>query len=448
MASLRVGRRLPVRVLRKIDALGRRLLGIRRTCLLGLRILRAIDEILGMTKDWCREEDWRQVALRASISFGERDLFDEASRLERLLQESMSRPSTHKVPSLHIPSIHKSIEAAISDAMLLWGLARTDEALKARAHASSCLREYARRGDFACWRFAIAGLAALIEDDSKDGITEALEILSRTNRGLLSGPLGGTADVIHWRAGMQVGTFDGVLNEQFAERISGRTVALVAPGGSAELLGTEIESADVVYRIKPRFDRAGSGIAERTDIAYLQPRDIEQMSSLGLEKHIPEGCLLVGRVKLGGSNFGALPIRALPTRVALPMRKALAGINVLFDLLRTDARSIRLYGFDLYSQPARYLTTEHDYRRRRGQKLGIGTASLRRIFLNQDLVGDFCFLRNAVNHDSRVTVTGPLRDILREGVDAYVRALARCVTTDGNETNHLRRAGKRSGPPN
>lgn len=215
----------------------------------------------------------------------------------------------------------------------------------------------------------------------------------------------------------------GTDDHAFRSLVRGKTVALVGPGRVASDLREEIRRCEVVYFIKPRSGAAANGVGRDPDIAYLQPRDLMQMASSGDLAGIHNRCLITTRFRTGANFHLDRPVRRLSARVPLPLREALAGTNVILDLVLAGVGSLRIYGIDLYSTLHRYSEDETRYRDARRRNLKARSASILRILFNQDLIGDFLYLQNLVRSSSRVEVRGSFAQTVAEGLGQYLDRL-------------------------
>ena len=132
---------------------------------------------------------------------------------------------------------------------------------------------------------------------------------------------------------------------EFADYISGKSVALVGPAVAPYDQGDEVESHDVVYRIGYRWDlnKPVPNYGDRTDVVFYNAENSRKLA-LGLYdpfvKEIP--WVMVKRdPKLGKVKHS---YRVLE----LPFTKANQAPIALNDLVKLGASKITVFGVDLY----------------------------------------------------------------------------------------------------
>jgi hypothetical protein len=158
--------------------------------------------------------------------------------------------------------------------------------------------------------------------------------------------------------------------------MSGKTVALIGTGVPLGDYGDEIDSCDLVVRVKypGRKYLLGAGQhGRRCDIAYFTSlRPIKALFEIGESFDALDGLkfLLIAQ-NTNQREFNGIPILYLANlRSVFPNGDLTSGLITLANLLRFQPSSIKLYGFDFYAMPKLYNIGMINFYRHEGWKIG------------------------------------------------------------------------------
>ena len=162
------------------------------------------------------------------------------------------------------------------------------------------------------------------------------------------------------------------------ELIKGKTVALIGTGVPLGDYGDEIDSYDLVVRVKyPGTKNSPTRHGRRCDVAYytsLTP--FELLSDIGEDLDFLNGvkALMIAQV-VDRSEFHGIPILFLSNiRSVYPKGDLTSGLMCLANLLRFQPSLVNLFGFDLYAMPQIYNDEMVDFYRKEGFKIGDPTS--------------------------------------------------------------------------
>ena len=193
----------------------------------------------------------------------------------------------------------------------------------------------------------------------------------------------------------------------FYELVKGKRVALVGPGSAHSEHGVEIDSAEIVARIK--YPGADFLLEEklfgiRCDISqYPGLEPLRELAAISSYEYFDDLRLIVA----GGS--ASLPVRNTPVFCEdqeLPMYRTTvtSGLRLLISLIRRSPSSLRIYGFDFYSNREFYNSVMKSFYKHDGWKVGDGALFGTRneypkcevacSFGAHDPVSNFCFAQN------------------------------------------------------
>ena len=163
---------------------------------------------------------------------------------------------------------------------------------------------------------------------------------------------------------------------RLSELVRGKSVALVGAGNTLGDYGEEIDSCDLVVRVKypgmqnlPPAEKHG----RRCDIAYFTSLEPFQILSEGHEKlrFLKELKFLMVAQKAERNNFQDVPILYLSNlRSVFPNGDLTSGMQTLANLLRFQPSSLKLFGFDFYATPNLYNPEMIGFYRKDGWLIG------------------------------------------------------------------------------
>jgi len=163
---------------------------------------------------------------------------------------------------------------------------------------------------------------------------------------------------------------------RMSELMRGKSVALVGTGSPLGDYGKEIDSYDLVVRVKypgqkslPPAEQHG----RRCDIAYytsILPFQILSESGTDLSFLNDLSFLMVAQV-VDAKKFRGLPILYLSNiRSVFPNGDLTSGMITLANLLRFHPSSLKLFGFDFYAMPRLYNSEMVEFYRKKGWTIG------------------------------------------------------------------------------
>lgn len=211
--------------------------------------------------------------------------------------------------------------------------------------------------------------------------------------------------------------------QEMAELIRGKRVAIVGPADTGDRLGSVIDEYDVVVRANynPDFVAANhSTQGSRTDIAYYNGRDIEEMLQQ-LEGEVESGGLkmIVGRPL----SYSSLKDREIPwlrfyrTDFPLYFQGHPLGVQRMsYDLLQFEPAEITLFNTDFYTGQFAV-----GYRAAKDTVFGPGSM-LNDLLVQHDLSFDFTFMQALVS-TGVVNGAGKSGRVLARTKEQYLRQL-------------------------
>lgn len=193
--------------------------------------------------------------------------------------------------------------------------------------------------------------------------------------------------------------------------IKGKSVALVGPGNPLGDYGEEIDSSDLVVRVKyagqnnlPSAEQHG----RRCDIAYFTSiRPFQIISENDSYLNFLNGLkfLMVAQVS-ELDRFQGMPVLYTSNlRSVFPNGDLTSGVVTLVNLLRFQPSSLKLFGFDFYAMPLVYNTEMVNFYKKEGWLIGDPTLMIgsndpdsftQRIqgHFWHDQIANFSFVRN------------------------------------------------------
>ena len=193
----------------------------------------------------------------------------------------------------------------------------------------------------------------------------------------------------------------------FQELVNGKSVVLVGPGSAHGEYGVEIDSADTVARIKypgAEFLLDKRLFGNRCDISqYPGLGPLRELADISSYEFFDDLRLIVA----GGS--ASLPVRNTPVFCEdqeLPMYRTTitSGLRLLISLIRRSPSSLKIYGFNFYSEREPYNSGMKLFYVLFAWKIGDGyllgkktdypKVEITSSFGAHDPVSNFCFAQN------------------------------------------------------
>ena len=199
----------------------------------------------------------------------------------------------------------------------------------------------------------------------------------------------------------------GGTRQQFYELVNGKTVVLIGPGSAHGEYGVEIDSADIVARIKypgAEYLLDEKLFGKRCDISQypgLGPlRELAAISSYG---YFDDLQLIVA----GGTDSRSVrntPVFCEDQELPMYRTTVTSGLRLLISLIRRNPSSLKIYGFNFYSEREPYNAGMKSFYEQDAWKMGVGFLSGTRSdypkveitssFGAHDPVSNFCFAQN------------------------------------------------------
>lgn len=164
-----------------------------------------------------------------------------------------------------------------------------------------------------------------------------------------------------WLA-LMTGTRDGLrktslADQEFGEYVRGRSIAVVAPGILREASGGEIDSHDIVYRLKyfgSLVARDPTHAGTRCDIGFLNEHHFEGLMKSRRNSEAPLAGVRWIVQKKGVPRWTASPVRVMSGWAPTALTTGTAGTLALWDLLQFEPRHVKMFGFNFYSDRSQY----------------------------------------------------------------------------------------------
>ncbi|MEI8023559.1 MAG: hypothetical protein WCH63_05140 [Actinomycetota bacterium] len=193
----------------------------------------------------------------------------------------------------------------------------------------------------------------------------------------------------------------------FRELVERKKVALVGPGNAHYEYGVEIDSADAVARIKypgAEYLLDEKLFGKRCDISqYPSLEPLRELANLSSYEYFDDLRLIVA----GGTD--SRPVRNIPVFCEdqeLPMYRttATSGLRLLISILRQCPSSLKIFGYDFYSEREPYNVGMKSFYENNAWRMGIGflfgtkeeyqRVDITSSFGAHDPVSNFCFAQN------------------------------------------------------
>jgi len=193
----------------------------------------------------------------------------------------------------------------------------------------------------------------------------------------------------------------------FRELVNGKTVVLVGPGSAHGEYGVEIDSADTVVRIKyPGADYLLDKklFGNRCDISqYPSLAPLRELADISSYEYFDDLCLIV----TGEADSWAVrntPVVCEAQELPMYRTTVTSGLRLLISLIRRSPSSLKIFGFDFYSEREPYNSGMKSFYEQNAWKMGDGylfgtktdypKVEITSSFGAHDPVSNFCFAQN------------------------------------------------------
>ena len=224
----------------------------------------------------------------------------------------------------------------------------------------------------------------------------------------------------------------------FSSLVTGKSVALVAPGVIDKEYGQEIDSHETVFRVKFNGRSAmpeEKYVGRRCDITshnsdLLTLAKLDKLESSAAISDAPDLKLIVAKKGEFGSING-VAVMSMHTWPPTFLTTATSGTLLIFETLRFAPEKIKLFGFDFYTNRqiynhaliATYMSSSRpDGEDRRahswsGDKVSIHAVA--RSHISHDLKSDFLLVKNLYELSGLIDGTPEVLEILNLTADQY-----------------------------
>jgi hypothetical protein len=224
----------------------------------------------------------------------------------------------------------------------------------------------------------------------------------------------------------------------FSHLVTGKNIALVAPGVITTESGAEIDAHDTVVRIKFNGKSAMPAeklVGKRCDITshnsdLLTIASGDQVTSTALLNDADDLKLLIAK-KGDFKSIGALPVRSMKVWPPTFLTTGTSGTLILFDLLTASPKKLKLFGFDFYSNRNIYNNAILMHYRGSATPDGESTKafswdhglfsihSIARSNISHDLKSDFLLIKNLYELSGLIDGTPEVLALLNLTADEY-----------------------------
>ena len=226
----------------------------------------------------------------------------------------------------------------------------------------------------------------------------------------------------------------------FANLVTGKKIALVAPGVIDKEYGQEIDSHDTVFRVKfngrsampdEKFvGRRCDITSHNSDILTLAKLDKKTENRLTLEA--PDLKLLISK-RDDTIELGSTPVKQMRSWPPTFLTTGTSGTIALFEILRQSPKKVKMFGFDFYSMRQQYNTELLQIYKSREFTKAIklrsnefnfefsqsGSAKIALALISHDLKSDFLLVKNLYELSGLIDGTPEVLEILNLTADEY-----------------------------
>jgi len=231
---------------------------------------------------------------------------------------------------------------------------------------------------------------------------------------------------------------ESAVEKLFSSLVTGKSIALVAPGVIEKEYGREIDSHDTVIRVKFNGRLAMPDekfVGRRCDITshnsgLLTLAKLNKLDSSTALTDASDLKLIVAK-KGEFKTIDGVPVKRMHTWAPTFLTTATSGTLMIFETLRYSPRQIKLFGFDFYSNFQIYnhallaeykssLSPDGDIPRSlkwSGENLATHTAA--NTHISHDLKSDFLLVKNLYELSGLIDGTPEVLEILDLAADEY-----------------------------
>ena len=193
----------------------------------------------------------------------------------------------------------------------------------------------------------------------------------------------------------------------FHEFVSGKNVVLVGPGAAHGEYGVEIDSADIVARIKyPGSDYLleQKFFGKRCDISqYAGLSSLRELAKFSSREYFDDLRFIITG-ETDSSAVRATPVFSENQEVDIYRTTITSGLRLLTSLIRQRPLTLKVFGYDFYSEREPYNTGMKSFYEEAAWKMGDGylfetkadypKVEITSSFGAHDPVSNFCFAQN------------------------------------------------------
>ena len=226
----------------------------------------------------------------------------------------------------------------------------------------------------------------------------------------------------------------------FSSLVTGKSIALVAPGVIENEYGQEIDSHDTVFRVKFNGRSAMPDekyVGRRCDITshnsdLLTLAKLNKLDSNAVTSDAPDLKLIVAKKGEFGTIDG-VPVRSMLGWPPTFLTTATSGTLALFEILRFVPIKMKMFGFDFYTTRQQYNTellklyqssnftmanrlpsNEFNF-----ESTQSGSAKVALALISHDLKSDFLLVKNLYELSGLIDGTPEVLEILNLTADEY-----------------------------
>ena len=226
----------------------------------------------------------------------------------------------------------------------------------------------------------------------------------------------------------------------FISLVTGKSIALVAPGVIDKEYGHEIDSHDTVFRVKfnglsfmldEKFvGRRCDVTSHNSDLFALAKLDKDTEKRIALEA--PDLKLLISKRDLSIA-LGSIPVKQMRSWPPTFLTTGTSGTLALFEIVRCSPSKVKLFGFDFYTNRQRYNTNllklyqsldftkansrlANSFNFEQGQ---LGSTQISSELIGHDLKSDFLLIKNLYELSGLIDGTPEVLEILNLTADEY-----------------------------
>ena len=224
----------------------------------------------------------------------------------------------------------------------------------------------------------------------------------------------------------------------FASLVTGKRIALVAPGVIDKEYGQEIDSHDTVFRVKFNGRSAMPDekyVGRRCDITshnsdLLTLAKLNKLGTNVLISDAPDLKLIVAK-KGEFATIDKIPVKSMNGLPPTFLTTATSGTLLLFEILRFSPENIKLFGFDFYTNReiyneallSKYKSSSNPDGADRREHSWTGDSfsihSVARSHISHDLKSDFLLVKNLYELSGLIDGTPEVLEILNLTADEY-----------------------------